>query len=255
LIRCVFMGWAKGGKMTRKVLFTIVVATFLLAACGSQPSTPTTVITETQPVIQASPTLEPTITITVTPNPTPFVPFEVTTAVDYVNIRSNPGYLFNVNENVRLGTMLEVLGKCPGGEWIKVKTGTGATGWVFHMLLQTAQDLQAIPIIQPQNVLLVSGKVLDMNGQPVSGIVFNVMRGTGTDAPVTNAVTDVSGIFYAYLPGTATGDWQVNYAGIGCSSNLMDEHCDCKNGNCGVPEKTTQTVTLPQAEPVVFNWK
>jgi SH3-like domain-containing protein len=242
--------------MTRKVISTAVFLMCFLIGCTSQASTPTAIPAATQPPIaQATFTPEPTITPTIILSPTPFVPFKVTTAVDYVNIRTNPGYLFSVQENVSTGTELEVLGRCPGGEWINVRTSSGSTGWVFHMLLQSAQDLQTIPIVQPQSVQLVTGKVVDANGQPVSGIVFNVLRGTGADAPVTNAVTDPSGVFYAFMPISVSGEWQVNYAGIGCSSNLMNENCDCKNGTCGMPDPTSQTITLPQSQPLVFSWK
>lgn len=241
--------------MTRNVLIILIVSISLLAACGGQSAAPAGSTTATQPMIPPTSTPEPTATLVVTPSSTPFVPFEVTTAVDYVNIRNNPGVIFAVKENVRLGTVLEVLGQCPGGEWINVRSGSGASGWVLHTLLQTAQDLQTIPIIQPQNVQLVTGKVLNASGQPVSGISFYIQSGSGTDAPFTRAATDANGVFYAFLPGTVTGDWQVFYDGIECSSNLMDENCKCINSICGTADPTWQTVTIPQAQPLSFGWK
>lgn len=241
--------------MTRNVLMIVLIPFLLLTACGVQPTTPAAAGTETQPMIPPSETPEPTVTLAVTPSSTPFQSFEVTTAVDYVNIRNNPGVIFSVKENVKLGTILEVFGQSPGGEWINVRSGSGTMGWVHHTLLQTAQDLHALPVIQPLNVQLISGKVLTANGQPVSGISFYIQLGSGTDAPFTRAATDENGVFYAFLPGTVTGDWQVYFDGIECLSNLMDENCKCINSICGAADPTWQTVTIPQTQPLAFSWK
>lgn len=235
-------------------LILLILAVFI-SGCGAIAANPTESSTATTLPLVLTATHEPTITVTIEPSTTPFISYKVTTSVDHVNIRSNPGYLFSVQDNVRAGTMLEVLGMCPGGEWINVKTQSGATGWVFHMLLQTAQNLQALPVVQPQNTQLLTGKVIDSNGQPVSGIVFNIMQGSGTDAPVTNAQTDSTGVFYAFMPMTVSGEWRVNYAGIGCSSNKMDQNCNCLNGLCGTADPSTQIVTLPQSQALVFGWK
>jgi len=254
LVDCPLGHLEKEEKMHFKKIFLLFVV--FLAACASPSalSAPTATFTP-QPASTATFTPEPAATFTPTASPTPYVPFTVKTAVDQVNIRTNPGYLFTVMTVVRLGTELTVLGRCPGGEWLNIRLSDGSIGWVFHMLLQTEQDLQSVPIIQPQNVLLVTGKVIDSSGVPVNGIVFNVMQGAGTDAAVTNARTDSTGSFYAFLPMGSAGDWQVNYAAIGCDSNRMDNDCNCLNGVCGSPDPTSQTVTLPQSQSLVFAWK
>lgn len=240
--------------MKTKILGFIIVLSVFSAGCGIMNPLPAQA-TETLTEFPSTLTIEPTPTITLQPSPTAFISFKVTTAVDHVNIRNNPGYLFSIDSNVKTGTVLEVLGRSPGGEWINVKTTSGTIGWVYYKLIQTAADLQSLPVNQPQNVQLICGKVTDSSGDPVSGIVFNVIKGYGADAPTTNAMTDSTGMFYAFIPMTSTGDWLVSYAGIGCVSNKMDENCNCKNGLCGTADPGNMTITVPQAQPAEFGWK
>ena len=54
------------------------------------------------------------------------------------------------------GTTFTVLAKAPGGEWFYVQAPENIAGWVFGFLLQTDHDLQAAPVIQPENVQLIN---------------------------------------------------------------------------------------------------
>jgi uncharacterized protein YgiM (DUF1202 family) len=185
------------------------------------------------------------------PSPTPFAPFEALVWVDNVNLRTNPGKLFLVILSLEKDTPLQVLGKSPGGEWIFVKTQDNTNGWIFAQLLQSVVDLQEAPLLQPLDVQEVRGLVADAASRPVSGIQFAITQGGNR----TDAMTDDSGGFFAYMPLTAAGTWTVSYAAIACTSNTMDADCNCKGGFCGSVDPVMQTLTLPQTEMLKFSWR
>ena len=207
------------------------------------------------PTATFTPSPTPLPSATPTPTATPFAPFEVRTAVDWVNVRSNPGYLFTVQASVRKGTVFTVRGKSPGGEWIRVENDKGISGWIFAQLLESAVDLQAVPVIQPEEVVTVMGRVADRTGKPISGIQFKITQGEAPNQLRTDAMTDPEGVFYAFMPRSARGDWVVEYTAIACTSNLMDEKCNCIGGACGSPEPAKVTINLPDFPALVFEWK
>jgi uncharacterized protein YgiM (DUF1202 family) len=196
------------------------------------------------------------------PSPTPFVPFDAAAAVDNVNLRENPGYLFKVLSKVKQGTPLKVTGRSPGGEWIFVQGPDGVTGWVFNQLLEQGKDYGAAPLVQPKNVQLLQGKVVDQQGKPVSGIQFMITQGnaqgsaqgSGTSSTRNDAMTDADGNFYAFMPPDSAGTWQVAYTAIACTSNQMDENCNSKNGVSGNVDPLAVTINLPHSDPLVFTW-
>ena len=96
---------------------------------------------------------------------------------------------------------------------------------------------------------------LDEGGQPVSGIHFAMTKGPGDDPPRTDAITGSEGMFYAFLPLGADGAWDLYYTAIACTSNVMDENCDCLSGVCGQPYPSDLIVTLPIYEPLKFIWR
>jgi hypothetical protein len=171
-----------------------------------------------------------------------------------LNVRANPGYLFDVMANAAKDVELMVLGRAPGGEWIYIQQGTANRGWVFAQLIKPAQDLKAIPVIEPKDIQLVKGKVVDPSGGPVSGIQFTLLQGTGASLQRNDAVTDESGVFYAFLPKSAAGQWTVSYTAISCTSNTMDANCSCKNAVCGSAHPAETSITLPQTAPLDFTW-
>jgi len=134
--------------------------------------------------------------------------------VDNLNIHTNPGYLFPVIRMYKQGTTFTVLAKAPGGEWFYVQAPENITGWVFGFLLQTDHDLQAVPVIQPENVQLIKGRVTDAQGTPIRGIGFAIVQGTGERPPRNDVVTDANGEFFAFMPATASGEWVVSYTSI-----------------------------------------
>lgn len=232
----------------------------ILSGCNAlaQPTpTPTETLTPSPlpPTATLTPSPTPLPSPTPTPTVTPFAPFEVRTRVDWVNVRSNPGYLFAVQASVRKGTVFSVRGKSPGGEWIRVENEKGISGWIFAQLLESPVDLQAVPVIQPEDVVTVMGRVADRTGKPISGVQFMITQGEAPNQQRTDAMTDAEGIFYAFMPRGVSGDWVVEYTAIACTSNLMDEKCNCIGGTCGSPQPSKITINLPDFPALVFEWQ
>jgi hypothetical protein len=173
-----------------------------------------------------------------------------------VRLRTGPGYQFAVLRQLAEGSAVTVLGKAPGGEWIRVRTAEKIEGWVFHYLLSSTVDLLGIPRIEPSGAQLVRGRVRDAAGTPIRGVTFNVFQGTDVNVDVNTVVTDASGEFYSYLPLTAAGTWTVGYSGIACDSNVWtDTTCtDYINGYKGTVDPASQTVTLPFTDELIFAW-
>ena len=184
-----------------------------------------------------------------------FSPYYVQTSADNVNLRTKPGTLFTVSRLLGKGTRLQVLGHAPGGEWIYVQTDEHVFGWVLFWLLNGGNDSGPTPEVQPQNVQLVTGRIVDRSVVPISGIGFAITQGTGPNAPRADATTDKAGQFYAYLPPSASGQWIVSYVAISCTSNTMDANCKCIGGLCGKSDPNSVAITLPLNGPLQFVWK
>ena len=235
-------------------VFLIVI--LLLTACGTQPPPTAEVPTPVASPSAMPPTWTPPPPPTETPlpSPTPFQPFEAKALTDFLNLRKNPGYLFGVEQMLAKDTAFQVLAKSPGGEWIYVELADGTHGWVFNQLILTDQDLQVAPVRKPQDVQLITGIVADASGKRINGIQF-MIQGAGASAPRTDALTDDTGTFYAYLPADAAGKWYVSFTAISCTSVTMDKDCNCLNGVCGTISPAVKNVTLPQVEPLEFLWQ
>ncbi len=246
---------------------TIVLLTL---ACGSievvvtpAPSASTasfTPIPTLTPGLTAEPTPAPVIPIplppaTSTPGAGPFVPYFVITSVDNVNLRTEPGTLFPVSRLLAKGTRLQALGHAPGGEWLYVQTDTHIYGWVLYALVDSGKDHGPTPLVEPQNVQLVKGRVVDPTGVPISGIGFAITQMKGTQELRGDASSDGSGQFYEYLPLTAVGEWSVRYVSVACTSNTMDASCNCIGGKCVMPDPAVAPITLPFDGELQFVWK
>lgn len=245
--------------------FALLLLVALSLACSTEvtvyetPSSPglETVIAETLAAMtQTAPAATATFVPTATPppgSPTPekFGEVYVYTLVANVNLRTNPGTLFQVSRVMAENTRLRVLGRAPGGEWLKVVNDEGVEGWVSVNVVKGGYDGPPPPLIEPVDVFLVTGSVVTELGTPVSGIGFNVSQG----ARSVSASTDDSGTFYAYLPPTLSGTWVVEYGAISCASNTMDANCNCINNRCGTAEPARAEVVLPQKSALRFVWK
>jgi hypothetical protein len=138
-----------------------------------------------------------------------------------------------------------------------VEIPDGTQGWIFAELILTEQNLQALPVIEPQDVQLVKGHVTDAQGTPIAGIGFGFVQGLANNPPSNTVVTDANGDFYSFMPITASGEWIVSYSFIACTSSVWkDESCtDYKDGYTGIVEPPNTTVTLPQSTSLEFIWK
>jgi uncharacterized protein YraI len=183
-----------------------------------------------------------------------FVSYRVRTSVQNVNLRVGPGTLFKVSRVMAQGTLLEVNGRSPGGEWLYVKNEEGIFGWVGVNLVESGYDGPPAPFVEPGDILGVTGVVKTELGTPVSGIGFALTQ-VGFSTRRTDAVTDREGRFHAYIPSTLTGKWMVEYVSVACTSNTMDSNCNCINGVCGEALPLSIEITLPMAGELTFVWK
>jgi uncharacterized protein YraI len=252
------------------LIFGTSIILFLTLGCGGSLIG----ITPTLPSATASftpiATLTPGSTVKLTPIPSvgpssseqtstpagePFIPYFVKTSADNVNLRTFPGTLFPVSRLLANGTRLKVLGHSPGGDWLYVQTDEQIFGWVLVPLVNGGQDGGPTPLIVPQNVQVIKGQVVDLLGVPISGIGFAITQGSGPKAPRTDATTDATGNFFAYLPLSASGQWMVSYVSVACTSNTMNANCNCINKVCGRANPDSVIITLPASGVLQFVWK
>ena len=187
----------------------------------------------------------------VTPTGEVFGEVYVYTIVENVNLRVQPGMLFQVSRVLAQNTRLRLLGQAPGGEWLYVRNDESVSGWVNINVVKIGYDGPPAPIVEPTDVILVTGKVVTSLGSPVSGVGFAITQGSRR----TDASTDETGQFYAYLPRNMSGTWQVGYVSIACTSNTMDANCNCISGLCGKANPENISITLPPNGVLNFVWK
>ena len=213
---------------------TVVASTLVALTASAKTSVP-------------SNTSEPSAT----PTEEVFGEVYVYTSVENVNLRVQPGMLFQVSRVLAQNTKLRLLGQSPGGEWLYVRNDESVSGWVNVNVVKIGYDGPPAPIVEPTGVILITGKVLDSQGLPVSGIGFAITQGSRR----TDASTDETGQFYAYLPSTMSGTWQVGYVSVSCTSNTMDSGCNCINDICGKANPESISIILPQKDVLNFVWE
>ncbi len=260
--------------MKKRLLTSLIILLLLGAACTPAPDISrddklATVVARTltaqpkptfTPIPTFTPRSAPMVTATNIPtDPSPHVdpsdgPVYIRTRAQNVNLRTNPGLLFKVSRVMAQGTRLQVLGLAPGGEWVSVLNDEGIVGWVGIDFVDEFR-VDIFPTVEPRAVQSITGRVLDANGQPVSGIGFAILGGTESKPLRTDATTDFNGWFYAYLPLSATGVWTVSYVSVACTSNTMDLDCNCIQGLCGAPVPISMPVGLSVSGPITFSWK
>jgi hypothetical protein len=252
-------------KKIRLIFAISFVLCTLVIACGTTPSVSkedqlATIVVGTltaQPVA-----FTPIPTLTVTSVPTVVVntvvasngPVYITTRAQNVNLRIQPGTLFPVSRVMSQGTRLQVFGISPGGEWVYILNDEGINGWVDKNFVDEFPTEQ-FPSVEPGDVQRISGRVVDLNGIPISGIGFAIEQTTVSKSLRTDATTDAFGNFYAYLPKNFSGNWTVSYISISSTSNAMTPECLANTSACGEPEPVSVTVTLPVNTQLDFIWK
>jgi len=247
--------------MKTKTITAISIILLLISSCAlPQTAAPTEGPIESVPVQATSASgTSPTLPATLAPVDAdvllPYVPFHVVTQVDNLVLRANPGSLFEAKTTIANASRLLVLGRSPGGEWLLVQTPLERMGWVFSGFVTSEGNLYTVPYIQPADMQVVRGRVLDGNGNPVTGIQFAVVQEASGSPPRNDATTDETGTFYAFMPLNATGTWAVSFTAIACTSNVMDKDCKCINGVCGGPFPESISITLPLDKSLEFLWK
>lgn len=243
--------------------FARLISLIFLALCACSRSAPSALPTMTPglpPAPRVGLTDAPLTQVTAslpTASPTPFASFEVQPEVAGLKLRVGPGYLFDALRLLEAEAVLKVQGKAPGGEWIKVVTADETAGWVFAKMVKTSVDLQAIPVVEPQGILMVRGSVQDAQGTPISGVGFEAVPEGGTPADGNVAFSDSAGAFYLFLPITASGTWTVTQTALDCQSNIWaDMTCsNYKAGYSGTVEPVSRLVLLPQSGELSFLFK
>jgi hypothetical protein len=163
--------------------------------------------------------------------------------------------LFPAANLLAQASKVTVYGRSPGNDWLYVNTPKDAHGWVFAQMVKADKDIRTAPSVEPGDVQIVRGRVVDASGVPVNGLQFTLTQGSGNNAPRNDALTGDDGVFYAFFPSNTTGTWTVSYTAISCTSRMVDANCGCKDGVCGTVTPASVQVTIPTTQVLEFNWK
>lgn len=196
----------------------------------------------------------PTFTPPPSPSETPPTPLgtdeldliQVTVPVSSIVLRTGPSTVHSALALYPQGSLVTLLGKAAGDEWVQVRTADNKAGWMAVTFLNNP-DLTQLPVIRPDNSLMVTGKILYTDGTPV-GDRFGLAVWQGDLR--TDAYSQLDGTFYAYLPLESAGQWTVGVVGLGpknlCSWPTTPEYLLIE-----VPQTQTVVFTcqLPQPKP------
>jgi uncharacterized protein YgiM (DUF1202 family) len=210
----------------------------------------------------AAATLAPTVTLAPTQTATPPEPtathvpagnVHASTNVLSLNLRSGPGTTFSIRYKAEKGAQFEVQGKAQGDNWVLVKKANGQAGWVnldFLVLQGTLEDVPTVPVPFAR---VIRGKVLDSAGAPVDGIIMAVSKASDLFTnPRTEATTDASGQFFAYMPKDLSGRWYVGQVGIACTSRVATT--DCRLPGSVTPRPFTLILTGAESAVIPFDY-
>jgi uncharacterized protein YgiM (DUF1202 family) len=176
--------------------FSFLSLILLLVGCSPFAGRPT--VTPAPTVTVPLVTAVPTRAHTATPPPTPIQPTPTpgpgTLPTNVILVRTNPGWLEQIVEQIRLDATFSAVGRTADNGWIQIASGDGTTGWI------RAQDVQATLDF---NVLAVTGEA-----EPVDfpGLA---LADTGLlDAPNGNTIGGLIGFAPIAITGrTAANDW------------------------------------------------
>lgn len=210
--------------------------------CILSETTPTPGLTPIPPTQSPPPQVTtPAVTATLPVPTTPAVTCQAIVNVASINLRDGPGTTFAMLSKAAQGTLLTILGKAPGNDWVLAQTPGGQAGWAAVDFMSLLCKMENIPLKNIDFAYVIKGKVTESNGSPVDGIDIAVFQVDNGRELRTDAITTASGEFYAYLPASSKGGWSVGMVGIKCTSRIMQTECKIKGRF--VPPKTL--VTLP----------
>ena len=211
-------------------------------------SPPTATVVPPTATEEPTATAVPTATITPTPT-TPVVEWlDARIAVNSINMRAGPSTVHDVVAKYLEGTVIRVVARAPGAEWVKIEAPDYYSGWMLAIFLEIEGNPDHLRTVEAVDALTIGGTVVDEAGDPVDKINVAVYRRSDGNEQRTDAHTDLEGNFYAYLPLDSEGEWMASVVGIGCSSRIVDADCDYT----GRFEPESQLFTLPLDEPLSF---
>lgn len=184
---------------------------------------------------------------TVPTTATDFSPVQAQVAAAAINLRTGPSTIHATAGLYSEGATMTVTGKAPGDEWVQVVGPDEQSGWMAALFL-SGLDLSRLPVTEPADGLVVTGKVVDEAGEAVDQINVAVYRDTASGQQRTDASSGADGQFYAYLPADSQGVWNVAVAGIGCASRVAGPNCEIP----GRFDVAALGLAVPQSEPVTF---
>jgi uncharacterized protein YraI len=257
----------------KRLVLTILLVAALLAGCGGKatPAAPTAEPTATffyQPPTAIPPTptdtLVPTATLEPTPLPSPTpAPTEPPTpmptparlpaiiSADGLNLRDGPSALFTYLGRYPKNTKITVVGRVAGDEWVHVVTPDGRNGWFMASYLTLEGPITAVPLEPFTAAYLITGRVADSSGTPVNALTLAVTQTRAGKQARIDVATGADGLFYAYLPLSSEGVWDVSVVGVGCTSWITDGNCAYR----GLFDPASIPVTLPPSGPIAFTYR
>ena len=202
----------------------------LLSGCGVFAPTSSTPTSTYPPPITTEPILATISPTAPKPNDTwtavPYQPFEATIVFDNVFLREGPGFLFDNIGNYMVNQKVSVLGRAPGGFWLKVRTADANEGWMRVDVLELSETKYDAPEIEPVGGIILRGHVYAPNGTPATIITVMINPENATDTRLQDvAVTDFSGKYYFFLPPGLTGNWTIVANDWGCNGNNVTKTC------------------------------
>lgn len=189
------------------------------------------------------------------PSPTPtqtYTPIETQVNVFSLNLRAGPGTLFKSGGYYNVGAKVSVLGKAPGGQWVKVKTFDGKEGWMFADYLDLKDKIAGVPVVPVGEAIVIEGKAADTAGNGIRGVNVAITQQSGSQTLRVDALSGADGTFYAYLPTTSSGTWSAEIVGVDCNSPIIEGSCKY-SGSFDPSGKVT--IDLSQLKPILFTYK
>lgn len=247
-------------KFKWKLVFALLI--ILLAACNtpSQDQTSQNVGTQNTP----SQTLQPPEVVNEphnakealdeTPEPEEVVPtpqgtIQAVISTGYLNLRSGPGVAFTFLGSYPNETEIKVLGRAPGNEWLRVELQDGKTGWMSAAFLTLQGELKQIPQATIADAQVVTGKIIDSSGDPITGIQLALGQNYFAPEFQIATVSDENGEFFIYLPSQAVGAANIQIIGINCQSKIVNSNCNLETHF--IYNEFVET-TLPSQYPILF---
>lgn len=191
-------------------------------------------------------TVAPTEVPTAVPTSTP-VPVSGPSASSNANLRSGPGTGFAVAGSVQPGEQLEIVGRTPAGDWLKLATGL----WIASSLVNDAPDAPVIevPTAPPAPPTATSAP----QAAPTATPAAPAPPGPATFADVRLIVAVNSGMF-EILEVRNNGAGPIDISGWDLRGSKGDDFCIIPGGTVLQPNEGFQIAT-GDSQPTARGYK